>query len=159
MGMHGVGGHEPCYVREQGAFGDFGGKVSHQSVHPGHLGEGELGVEEKGSRGCMEKYHKGFRVCKTKEGFGMAFNTITDLAEVFPNSSVRIVKNIIKLLEFGKVEDLLEMKHYKFWLELQDLETHKKGMMELVKHSLTQYPTSVELWIEQLVLRMKVAGP
>jgi hypothetical protein len=44
-------------------------------------------------------------------------------------------------------------------MELQDLETHKKGMMELVKHSLTQYPTSVELWIEQLVLRMKVAGP
>eukprot|EP00090_Calanus_glacialis_P009595 TRINITY_DN17984_c0_g1_i1.p1 TRINITY_DN17984_c0_g1~~TRINITY_DN17984_c0_g1_i1.p1 ORF type:complete len:572 (-),score=233.17 TRINITY_DN17984_c0_g1_i1:52-1767(-) len=124
------------------------------------LAREELGVEGKGGiRGCVEKYYEGLEVCKTKEMFGMAFSTLTDLAEVFPNSIVRIVKNIIKLLEFGKKEDLLEVKHYKFWLELQDPETHKKGMVELVKHSLTQYPTSVDLWIEQLVLSLKTGGP
>jgi hypothetical protein len=108
--MHGVGGHEPC----QGVLEDWW-KSFPQVRSPGTPWPGRTGVEEKGSRGCMEKYYKGFRVCKTKEVFGMAFNTITDLAEVFPNSIVRIVKNIIKLLEFGKVEDLLEMKYYKFW--------------------------------------------
>ena len=54
----------------------------------------ELGVEE--FRGYVEKYYEGLEVCK--EMFGMAFSTLTDLAEVFPNIIVRFVKKIIKLL-------------------------------------------------------------
>ena len=42
------------------------------------------------------KQHCGLEVCK--EMFGMAFSTLTDLAEVFPNIIVRFVKKIIKLL-------------------------------------------------------------
>eukprot|EP00092_Neocalanus_flemingeri_P021500 GFUD01023314.1.p1 GENE.GFUD01023314.1~~GFUD01023314.1.p1 ORF type:complete len:567 (+),score=246.89 GFUD01023314.1:58-1758(+) len=122
------------------------------------LAREELGEEGKGIRGCVEKYYEGLEVCKSKEMFEMAFSTLSDLTEIFPNSLVRIVKNIIKLLNYGKDNDLLEVKHFKFWLELQDYETQKKEMSELVKHSLTQFPTSVDLWIEQLVLTLKKSG-
>jgi len=122
------------------------------------LAREELGEEGKGIRGCMEKYYDGLEACKSKEMFDMAFSTLTDLVEIFPNSIARIVKNIVKLLEYGKLEDLLDVKHFKFWLQLQDPETQKKAMMELVKHSLTKYPSSADMWIEQLVLSLKSGG-
>jgi hypothetical protein len=59
------------------------------------------------------------------------------------------------LLEYGKENHLLEVKHFKFWLELQDPENQKEMMM---KQSLTRFPTSVDLWIEQLVLCLKTGG-
>ena len=67
---------------------DLGGEVPHQPGHLGHLGQR--------FRGYVEKYYEGLEVCK--EMFGMAFSTLTDLAEVFPNIIVRFVKKIIKLL-------------------------------------------------------------
>jgi len=122
------------------------------------LAREELGKEGKGIRGCMEKYYEGLEVCKSKEMFDMAYSTLTDLVEIFPNSIARIVKNIVKLLQYGKLEDLLDVKHFKFWLQLQDPETQKKAMLELVKHSLTKYPSSADMWIEQLVLSLKSGG-
>lgn len=123
------------------------------------LAREELGEKGKGIRGCVEKYYEGMKVCNSKEMFEMAFSTLTELADIYPNSLARIVKNIVQLLEYGKEHDLLEVNHFKFWLELQDFETQKKEKMELVKHSLTQYPSSVDLWIEKLLLTMKASGP
>jgi len=123
------------------------------------LAREELGEKGSGVRGCVEKYFEGMNVCKSKEMFEMAFSTLTELADIFPNSIVRIVKNIVKLLQYGKEHDLLAVNHFKFWLQLQNCETQKKEMMELVKHSLTQYPSSVDLWTEKLLLTMKASGP
>jgi len=122
------------------------------------LARNELVEGGKGIRGCVEKYYEGLSVCKSKEMFHMAFDTLTNLIEIYPNSVVRVVKSILKLLQYGKEEDLLEVKHYKFWLELHDPDTDGKTMLELVKDSLTSYPSSVDMWIEQLVLSIKTGG-
>jgi len=122
------------------------------------LARDELGEKGNGIRGCMEKYYEGLNIFKSKETFDMAFSTLTDLLEIFPNSVTRIFKSLVKLLEYGRKEDLLEVKHFKFWLELHDPENDKKVMMELITDSLTKYPCSVDMWIEQLVLSLKTGG-
>jgi len=123
------------------------------------LARDELGEQGAGIRGCMEKYYEGLDVCKSTELFDMAFSTLTDLVEIYPKSVNRIVKSLVKLLEYGRKEDLLEVKHMKFWLDLHDSESDKKVMMVLIKEFLTKYPSSVDLWIEQLVLSIKTGGP
>jgi len=117
------------------------------------LSEGRLGI-----RGCIEKYFEGLKVCKSKELFEMAFSTVSSLPEMYPNSIVRIVKSLIKLLQFGKENELLEVKHFKFWLDLQDPESQRKDMMELLKYATSVHPSSVELWIEHLVLSAKTGN-
>lgn len=104
---------------------------------------------------CFDKYFQGLDKLKNHELFQMTFSTLTELPSVFPKSLVRITKNILKLLEYGRDNSLLGIGHYKFWIELLDDEKQTEKKKELIKDALVVYPSSVELWTDQLVLIQK----
>ena len=85
----------------------------------------------------------------------MAFSTLTELPSIFPKSLVRITKNILKLLEYGKENSLLEVEHFKFWIELLDDDKLVEKKKNLIAAALEVYPSSVELWTEQLIFTQK----
>jgi len=107
---------------------------------------------------CMEKYYEGLEVCQNKDMFGFAFTTLNELPEIFPNSMVRIMKQMKQLLEYGYKNDLLGVDQIKFWLHILDVEENTQEMKDILTHSLTIYAKSVELWIEYLVLIFKSEG-
>ena len=109
---------------------------------------------------CVEKYFEGLENEKDgrKSLFQMAFTTLIDLPTLYPKSMVRITKNILRLLNYGKEHNLLSVDHIKFWLQLLDDETQKEKKAELLSEALQQYPDSVDLWKEQLLFTNKSKG-
>ena len=98
---------------------------------------------------CVEKYFQGLELHQSEELFKLSFSTLTDLADLYPRSPVRILKSILRLLRFGKEHNLLGVEHYKFWLELLDDAEERR---ELVRRGLSHHPQSVCLWTEELLL-------
>ena len=107
---------------------------------------------------CVEKYFEGLENDGSKSLFQMAFTTLIDLPTLYPKSMVRITKNILQLLNYGKDHNLLSVDHIKFWLQILDDETQKDKKAELLSEALQQFPDSVDLWTEQLVFTNKSKG-
>ena len=108
---------------------------------------------------CLEKYFEGLELNKSKELFELAFSTLTELPSIFPKSMVRITKNLLKLLEFGKEHGLLAVGHYKLWLELLDDEAQDVQKTGLLGLALDQHPASVPLWTAQLSFTHRTGAP
>jgi len=105
---------------------------------------------------CVEKYFQGLESMKSKELFGLAFSTLTELPTIFPKCMVRITKNIMKLLKFGKENSLLSVEHFKFWIELLDDESHADEKSEIIDLAVETHPHSVDLWTEKMVFASKL---
>ena len=98
----------------------------------------------------------GLESMKSKELFGLAFSTFTELPTIFPKCMVRITKNILKLLKFGKENSLLSVEHFKFWIELLDDESYADEKLEIIDLAVEKYPLSVDLWTEKMVFASKL---
>jgi len=107
---------------------------------------------------CVDKYFQGLELMKSKELFGLAFSTLTELPTTFPKCMVRITKNILKLLKFGKENNLLAVEHFKFWIELLDDDTFSDEKSEIIDLAIETYPDSVDLWTEKMVFSGKLPG-
>ena len=105
---------------------------------------------------CVDKYFEGLQKLKDQELFKMAFSTLTELPSMFPKSLVRITKNILRLLEYGRENSLLGVEHFKFWIELLDDDKQVDKKKDLIADALKVYPSSVELWTEQLIFTQKI---
>ena len=105
-----------------------------------------------GISACAEKYFQGLQTSPSQELFSLAFSTLTSLAELYPRSQLRVLKQILRLLNFGEEKKLLGAEHYKFWLEILDSQANKRERSGLIKQALTAHPQSVSLWTEELLV-------
>ena len=98
----------------------------------------------------------GLELMKSKELFGLAFSTLTELPATFLKCMVRITKNILKFLKFGKENNLLAIEHFKFWIELLEDDTFSDEKSEIIDLAVETYPGSVDLWTEKMLFSGKL---
>jgi len=124
----------------------------------------ELEVEERSLRlnvqAAFDAYIEGLEKVKEadKELFELAISTFKELAEASNNCLNKIMTCLSKLLDKGLTEKLLSVQHFKFWIQLLDIETDEEFMLELIEEGVNCHKNSVDLWIELIVLNFKISG-
>ena len=101
---------------------------------------------------CVKVYMDGLAEQASGELLDLAFTTLRELLETAPKLEHRVMAALVKFLQLGREQGLLQEHHWTFWLSCLDYDSVPDTVLDVVTAAVSAQPSSPSLWVERLAV-------